>query len=238
VNPATPNIPGDCGQAIHLVNAFNSTVIGNKVVDNSGGILLSDDVGATYGNLVAFNRVSGNAFECGITLAGHLPQVFGGGVHDNIIRANRVISNGLLGQGGGVLLATGVPGNVPGIPGIGGAVFNNLVQDNYLAGNGLAGVTLHSHSPGEDLNDNRIIGNRIGTNNLTPDQDFGPDFFDGETTGVIVAAVSNVDITIEHNTITNDVNGIWVGQVGSTITLHGAAANRFINVKNPLVTLP
>ena len=112
------------------------------------------------------------------------------------------------------------------------------MQDNYLAGNGLAGVTLHSHSPGEDLNDNRIIGNRIGTNNLTPDHDFGPDFFDGETTGVIVAAVSNVDITIEHNTITNDVNGIWVGQVGSTITVHGAATNLFINVKNPLVTLP
>ena len=70
VNPATPNVPGDCGEAIHLVNAFNSTVVGNKVVDNSGGILLSDDVGATYGNLVAFNTVEGNAFDCGIPSPG------------------------------------------------------------------------------------------------------------------------------------------------------------------------
>jgi len=237
VNPATPNVPGDCGEGIHLVNAFDSTVVGNKVADNSGGILLSDDVGATYGNLVEFNTVFDNTLDCGITIAGHLPQVFGGGVHDNTIRANRVTDNGVAGQGAGVLLASGVPGNVPGIPGIGGAVYNNLVEDNYLAGNGLAGVTLHSHSPGENLNGNMIIGNRIGVNNLAPDLDFGPHYFDGKTTGVIVTAVSNIDITIEHNTITNDVNGIWLGQVGSTITVHGATSNLFIGVTNPLTTV-
>ena len=238
VNPATPTVPGDCGEGIHLVNAFDSTVVGNNVVANSGGILLSDDSGPTYGNLIEFNNVSGNTLDCGITIAGHTPEVFGGGVHDNTILANRVTNNGVAGQGGGVLLASGVPGNVPGIPGTGGAVYNNLVKGNYLAGNGLGGVTLHSHSAGENLNDNTITENVIGTNNLAPDADFGPHYVDGQTTGVIVTAVSNVTITIEHNLIFSNVNGVWLGQVGgSTVTATGTASNLFVNVTNPVVTV-
>jgi len=239
-NPATPTIPGDCGEGIHLADAFDSTVAGNTVFDNSGGILLSDDTGPTYGNLVKFNNVFRNVFDCGITLAGHTPAVFGGGVHDNTVLGNRVIGNGTAGQGGGVLLATGVPGFVTGIPGPGGAVYDSLVQGNYLAGNGLAGVTLHSHAPGENLNGNTVTGNTIGTNNVDPDHDFGPPFDDGQTTGVIVIAVSNVTITIKHNVIFNNVNGIWVAAVGgSTVVAVGAAtANLFIHVTNPVVTVP
>jgi parallel beta-helix repeat protein len=237
-NPATPTEPGDCGEGMHLVNAFDSTVVGNKVVGNSGGILLSDDTGATYGNLIEFNDVSGNALDCGITLASHTPEVFGGGVHDNTVLANQVTNNGVAAQGGGVLLASGVPGNIPGIPGTGGAVYNNLVKGNYLVGNGLGGVTLHSHTPGQDLNGNTITGNVIGTNNLSPDSDFGPHYFDGQTTGVIVAAVSNVTITIEHNLIFSNVNGVWLGQVGGpTISATGLASNLFVNVNNPVVTV-
>jgi len=238
---AANNIPGDCGEGIHLANVFDSTVVSNTVDGNSGGILLSDDTGQTYGNLVAFNNVYSNIFDCGVTIASHLPEVFGGGVHDNKIIGNRVTGNGVAGQGGGVLLATGVPGNVPGIPGTGGAVYSNLVQGNYLAGNGLGGVTLHSHAPGEDLNGNTVIGNTIGTNNLDPDLDFvgfGSQFFDGETTGVLVAAASNVTITIKGNLIFNNVIGVWLGQAGgATITAVGTAANRFVNVKNPVVTV-
>ena len=238
-NPATPTIPGDCGEGIHLADAFDSTVIGNTVFDNSGGILLSDDTGATYGNLVKFNNVFRNVFDCGITLAGHTPAVFGGGVHDNTILGNRVTGNGTAGQGGGVLLATGVPGFVPGIPGPGGAVYNNLVQGNYLAGNGLGGVTLHSHAPGENLNGNTVTGNAIGTNNVDPDHDFGPPFDDGQTTGVIAIAASSVTITIKHNVIFNNVNGIWLAQVrAATVTAIGATSNLFIRVAHPVVTVP
>jgi parallel beta-helix repeat protein len=236
---AANNVPGDCGEGIHLANAFDSTVTGNTVSGNSGGILLSDDTGPTYGNLVEFNNIFGNVLDCGITLAGHVPAAIGG-VHDNTILGNRVTGNGIAGQGGGVLLATGVPGFVTGVnPGPGGAVYNNLVQGNYLAGNGLGGVTLHSHSPGENLNGNTVTGNIIGTNNLDPDADFGPHFVDSQTTGVIVAAVSNVTITIKHNVITNNVNGIWLGQVGgpAVITVIGAASNLFIHVMNPVVTV-
>jgi parallel beta-helix repeat protein len=236
-NPATPTTPGDCGEGIHLANAFDSTVVGNTVVANSGGILLSDDTGPTYGNLVEFNDVSDNILDCGITIAGHTPALFGGGVHNNRILGNRVTGNGIAGQGGGVLLATGVP-EINGIPGSGGAVYDNLVQGNYLADNGLGGVTLHAHAPGENLNGNIVTGNVIGTNNLDPDADFGPQFVDSHTTGVIVVAASNVSITIARNIIFNNVNGIFLGQVGgATITVVGAASNRFIHVANDVVTV-
>jgi parallel beta-helix repeat protein len=237
-------VPGDCGEGIHLANAFDSTVVGNTVTANSGGILLSDDTGPTYGNLIESNNVFDNVLDCGITIAGHVPAAVGG-VYDNKILGNRVTGNGVSGQGAGVLLATEVPGN--GNPDTGGAVYDNLVQGNYLAGNGLGGVTLHSHAPDENLNGNVVIGNVIGTNNLDPDQDFvpfGPQFFDGKTTGVIVAAVSDVTITIARNLIFNNKIGIWVGRVPATpqsppptITITGIATNRFINVRNDVVTV-
>jgi len=114
---AANNIPGDCGEGIHLLSVHSSTVTGNYVSGDSGGILLTDENGATYGNTISSNTVSNNLYDCGITIAGHRPLVFGGGVHDNTISGNRATGNGVLGQGGGVLLASGVPGNIPGIPG-------------------------------------------------------------------------------------------------------------------------
>jgi parallel beta-helix repeat protein len=230
-------VPGDCGEGIHLVNTSDSTVVGNTSTGNSGGILLSDDTGPTHGNLIKSNNVYDNVLDCGITVAGHVPAAMGG-VYDNKILGNRVTGNGVHGQGAGVLLATEVPA-VNGAAG--GAVYDNLVQGNYLAGNGLGGVTVHSHAAGENLNGNTITGNVIGTNNLDPDQDFvgfGYRFFDGRTTGVIVAAVSSVTITIAHNLIFNNVNGLWLGQIlGATITVKGTASNRFVNVKHHVVTV-
>lgn len=238
-SPAAPSTPGDCGEGIHLANVFDSRVVGNTVVANSGGILLSDDTGATHGNLVAFNDVSGNTLDCGITIASHTPQVFGGGVYDNRILSNRVTDNGIAGQGAGVLLATAVPGDVPGVPGTGGAVYDNLVEGNYLAGNGLGGVTVHSHATGENLNGNTITRNLIGRNNLDGDLQFLPSFSDTQTTGVIVAAASNVTITIAHNVIFDDVDGVFLGQVGSaTITANGTSSNHFVRVTNHVVTAP
>ena len=240
---AANGIPGDCGEGIHLVNAFDSTVVGNTSTGNSGGILLSDDTGPTHGNLIEFNNVFDNLFDCGITVAGHNLAAFGG-VYDNKILSNRVTGNGVDGQGGGVLLATGVP-EVNGLAG--GAVYDNLVQGNYLAGNGLGGVTLHSHAADENLNGNTVIGNVIGINNLDYDFDFvgfGPQFVDRLTTGVIVAAVSNVSITIAHNLIVNNAIGIWLGQIPpmpqappATITVTGIATNHYVNVTSDVVTV-
>lgn len=226
--------PGDCGEGIHLMVADNSSVVGNQVSHNSGGILLTDEFGPTDGNLVAFNTVSDNTFDCGITIAGHnpgafvggIPQSTAGGVFDNRIQYNSVSGNGVAGQGAGVLLATPLPG---------GAVYDNQVQNNVIWGNGLAGVTVHSHAPGQDLNGNVIEGNFIGTNNLDGDFDFSP-AVDPSTTGIIVAsAFSPLAITIAHNLIANNVFGVWTLPA---VTATGTGTNLYYKVTTPLFVAP
>ena len=63
----------DCGEGIHRIAVYQSVVSDNVVEHNSGGILLSDETAATHDNLIATNRVNGNPFDCGITLASHPP---------------------------------------------------------------------------------------------------------------------------------------------------------------------
>jgi len=236
--PPAPPIPGDCGEGIHLLSADNSTVVGNQVLGNSGGILLTDENGPTDGNVIAYNNVTHNLYDCGVTVAGHNIAALGG-VYNNTILANTITNNGTSGQGAGVIFATPVPGS-PATYGTGGAVYDNLVEGNYISGNGLGGVTVHSHSTGQDLNGNTIRGNIIGTNNLDPDQDFafaGPQFVDGQTTGVVVATLSNITITVASNLIVNDADGVWLGEVfGATVTLNGAASNVFAGVGARVVT--
>jgi len=226
-------IPGDCGEGIHLMVADNSTVWNNQVSGNSGGILLTDEFGPTDGNVVALNNVSNNIFDCGITVVSHnpgsfangVPQPSAGGVFNNRIAANTILQNGQAGQGGGVILATPFPG---------GAVYNNVVQYNLISGNGLAGVTVHSHAPGQDLNGNVINGNYIGTNNLDGDFDFSP-AIDPVTTGVLVAAVAPLSITIDNNTIAGNAYGIWMMPA---VSATGTTTNTFIQVGFPIVVAP
>ena len=97
-------MPGDCGEGLHLQATTNSVAVGNDVSDNAGGILVSDDMAASHGNVVAYNKVLHNAPDCGITVPAHNPA---GGVYDNTIAANWVAGNGE----GGVLIAAGVPGS-------------------------------------------------------------------------------------------------------------------------------
>lgn len=223
---ATGHVPGDCGEGIHLMTAADSVVEGNVVVDNSGGILLTDELGPTDHNLVEGNTVEYNALDCGVTIAGHSVKGFvkgatvpaSGGVYDNTVKGNTIIGNGTTGQGGGVLLATGAPG---------GAVYGNVVTGNTIGGNGLAGVTVHSHAPGQDLNDNVVEHNTITTNNLAGDYDFSP-HVDPKTTGVIVAsAVGPIKITVTGNSISGNAIGIWTT---GPVSVSGMAANIFKGV--------
>jgi parallel beta-helix repeat protein len=223
---ATGHVPGDCGEGIHLMTAARSVVVGNVVVDNSGGILLTDELGPTDHNLVEGNTVEYNVLDCGVTIAGHSVRGFvkgatvpaAGGVYDNTVKGNTVVGNGTTGQGAGVLLATGAPG---------GAVYNNVVTGNTISGNGLAGVTVHSHAPGQDLNGNVIEHNTIGTNNLAGDYDFSPHVAP-KTTGVIVAtAVGPITITVSRNSISGNAVGVWTT---GPVTMSGVATNTFRGV--------
>ena len=67
-------VPGDCGEGVHFVGVAYSTIGGNYISGNSGGVLLSDDTGPTHNNVVENNVVTGNTTDCGITVPGHNPN--------------------------------------------------------------------------------------------------------------------------------------------------------------------
>jgi nitrous oxidase accessory protein NosD len=243
--PCKPHgeIPGDCGEGIHLMGVYDSVVSHNRVEGNSGGILLSDELGPTYRNKIGHNFVTRNLYDCGVTVPGHNPHALDAsgarqpsvaGVYDNVIFRNRITDNGIKEEGAGVLFANAMAGT---------GAYDNVVSHNFIAGNEMAGVTLHAHvlpaGKFEDLSGNRIVGNRIGPNNLGGD----PDAFEcafqcrahplRQTTGVLVFGAVPLDVTIAHNRIHLNEFGIWLGlkkNVNATLK-----HNVFHKVVRPLV---
>ena len=205
------NVPGDCGEAIHLWSVANSKVLFNTVSGNVGGILLTDEFGPTHDNLIAGNTVTDNLFDCGITLPSHnlamdptthkfMPSF--GGVYDNVVRYNVVSHNG----GAGVGIFAPFPG---------AASYDNVVRNNAITLNGESGVSLHSHAPGAFVGGNKILDNLIGTNNTGGDPDVTPKP-DLRTTGILVwSAATPITVTISGNTIFGNWYGIWLGHVVS-----------------------
>jgi hypothetical protein len=45
VNPQNPNVPGDCGEGIHVINAFNNTVVGDTVTGTAAGFCSATTAG-------------------------------------------------------------------------------------------------------------------------------------------------------------------------------------------------
>lgn len=225
---AAGQVPGDCGEGIHLMGVTDSVVRDNFVSGNEGGVLLTDEFGPTHDNVVAGNVITRNLYDCGVTVPGHNPYALDtagnpqpnrAGVYDNVIRNNYITDNGLNGEGAGVLFANAGPGT---------ASYDNLVLNNYISGNELSGVTMHAHTVGpgqfEDLSGNRIIGNVIGRNNIGSaaagpgDPLDGPPATDPETTGILVfSGTVPVSVTIANNTVFDNHFGIWLG-VGSNVT--------------------
>jgi len=220
-------VPGDCGEGLHLMSVTHAAVTRNLVTQNSGGILLTDELGPTAHNLIVRNRVVENPFDCGITIAGHndravqngvrKPKV--AGIYANLISRNVSNDNGLRGEGAGILLAGAGPGT---------GVYDNVVKHNVANGNNLAGITLHSHAPGDDLNGNRIVGNRVRNDALGGDPDAGV----RDTTGILIfSAVTELKRVVVRGNVIRDVHfGIWT-QHAPAIPL---GANRFTNVAVPL----
>lgn len=160
---------GDCGGAIHLIGTSHSTVSDNFVSGNADGLLISDETAESYDNLVLGNTFQDNPLECGIVLAshpptGHVSPPFAPhfGVDHNTVAENTSTGNGVQVGGSGVGLFS--DGNGP------GRVAGNLVIQNKLIGNGLGGVSLHTHVgpafglPADDMDGNIIIGNFIAKN--------------------------------------------------------------------------
>ena len=224
-------VPGDCGEGVHFAGGVAYSVIrDNFIAHNSGGVLLTDDIGPTHNNVVQGNVVTDNVADCGITVPGHnpnaldssgVPQPSVAGVYRNAILGNVVTGNGVKGFGAGVLFATPTPGT---------ASYDNLVQGNYIAGNGLAGVTMHAHGPKshEDLNGNVIVYNSIGKNNLLGDPLDGPPGPVNKPTGVLVfSGGTPVAVIIAHNHIFDNYFGVWLS---APVTAFGLRTNRFSHV--------
>jgi hypothetical protein len=230
---AAGQVPGDCGEGIHFTAVADSAITHDVVANNSGGVLLSDDTGPTHGNLVADNYVTQNFTDCGITVPGHNPGALNAkgkpapqvaGVYDNVIRDNVVTFNGLKGEGAGVLFANATAGT---------ASYDNLVEGNYIAGNELAGVTMHAHTirkgQHEDLSGNNVIGNVIGRNNIGGDPlDFPASPKDDKTTGILVfSGGTHITVRIAFNHISVDTIGIWLSKA---VSASGLKTNRFTHV--------
>jgi hypothetical protein len=234
---AQGQVPGDCGEGVHFLAVANSQVSGNFIAGNSGGVLLTDETGPTHNNVIENNIVTRNASDCGVTVPGHNPAALNAqgqrqpavaGVYDNAIVHNVITSDGLKGEGAGVLFANAGPGT---------ASYNNLVEGNFIAGNELSGVTMHAHTlaPGqhEYLSGNKIIGNRIGTNNTGGDPlDFPASPKDTKTTGVLVfSGGTPVWTVIARNHISDNSIGIWLSK---PVQAFGLRTNSFHHVKTPV----
>ncbi|HLI81270.1 MAG TPA: right-handed parallel beta-helix repeat-containing protein [Candidatus Binataceae bacterium] len=202
----------DCGEGVHLLGTTNSTIANNIVQGNQGGILLSDETGATSNNLITNNLVQNNATDCGITLPSHPPcgqgssdvnGCVGGaqiGTASPGVFANSVIGNTSKGNGGA---GTGVFAPTPGT-----AAYGNLIANNVLQNNGEPGVALHSHAPGQNLNDNVIVGNIISGNGPEPGEPstIGISLFSDQSQNAAPFAV-----TVYQNTITHQDVDVFVG---------------------------
>ena len=191
-------LPGDCGEALHLMGTSFSRVIGNNVHDNVGGILVTDETGPSHGNLISKNISRDNIDDCGITLPSHNALATSdpskAGVYDNTIVGNLSQGNG----GAGVGMFAPFPGT---------ASYNNRVIGNILLGNGEAGVGIHAHAPGQNVSGNAIIGNVISGNGVDPDAD------SGKTVGI---AFLNADpattpvVLLLSNQISNQFFGVFI----------------------------
>jgi parallel beta-helix repeat protein len=208
----------DCGEAIHLTGVDHSTIANNVIQRNAGGILLADETGATFENVITGNVVTDNDYDCGITIASHtrapgLPPGLSFGIFHNTISRNQAVHNGSLGAGSGVGIYA---------PGPGSAAWGNVVVNNVLRDNGIGGVSMHNHAaagvngvpaaaPPVMFNDNVIVGNDISGNGPDDDDPASP----GATGISIVGFSAMYGTVISQNTFGSEVADIVFSAPGS-----------------------
>jgi nitrous oxidase accessory protein NosD len=209
----------DCGEGIHLMSTDHSVVANNVSDYNSGGILVTDETGPNYSNLITENVVKYNGEACGITLASHPAATLANpqgplsfGVYQNTVLNNESSYNGLNNGGGaGVGMYAAGPGNIN---------YGNVAIGNLLVGNGLPGVAMHNHAsvpgaPPVTLRDNSVIGNHFSGN--------GADTEDAATAGPtginIYGVLALTGMVVTGNVMEDEAIGI---SFNSPATVTGA----------------
>jgi nitrous oxidase accessory protein NosD len=203
-------VPGDCGEAVHLLSTSYSRLVGNLVQNNhAGGFLITDEFGPSHGNVLAGNVSRDNGIDCGITLPSHnrlaVADPSKGGVYDNLVIGNVSKGNG----GAGVGFFAGPPG---------AASYTNRAIGNILVDNGEPGAAIHSHTPGQNVSGNVIANNYISGN--------GPDPDAGSTapTGIALLTIQPQTATISGNWIANEFWGIFIT---GPWTVNGLSSNHY-----------
>jgi parallel beta-helix repeat protein len=234
-DPLCINQPDDCGEALHLQTVTHSTVSGNLVQDNVGGILLTDEDGPTSDNTIRNNRVLDNSKDCGITLASHWFQ-FGASVSPDVsgIYKNKIFDNISNGNGAaGIGVFAGPPG---------AAAWGNLIEGNTATGNGLPGIAIHSHTAFQNVNDNVIVNNTVAANGPDDDLEELDPSADGPTGISVMADVVTIfppflpasaiqRTVIAANRVSDEEFGIFT--LGAT-SLSGLPSNKFSSVSVPI----
>ena len=202
-------VPGDCGQAVHLMGVTLSRVTNNRVESNIGSILVTDEVGPSAYNVISGNTSSTGILHGGITLESRnsvaLTDASRGGVYDNL-----VINNFSAGNEFGVGIFALVPG---------AASYNNRVIHNELAVNVEAGVEIHAPSESQNVSGNAIVNNTIFANGIDP--------ISGSTqpTGIaLFSAGVPVSVAVTDNHISGEFWGIFTA---GPITIHGLSSNHY-----------
>ena len=206
---AQGNVPGDCGQAIHLLSTTWSHVTNNRVENNIGSILVTDEVGPSAHNVISGNTSMIGILHGGITLESRNPlaltEASMGGVYDNL-----VINNFSAGNEFGVGIFASLPGT---------ASYNNRVIHNDLALNVEAGVEIHADAAGQNISGNTIVNNTIFGNGV--DLDSGS----GHPTGIaLFSAVVPVTVAVTDNHISGEFWGIFTA---GPVTIHGLSSNHY-----------
>ena len=152
-----------------------------------------------------------------------------GGVYRNKVVGNVVTGNGTKGFGAGIGVFAPAPFT---------ASYDNVISGNFIQGNGLAGISVHSHAPNAYVDGNVFTRNLIGTNNVSYEDGADAAPKDTQTTGILIwSAAPKSDgtkyhFTVANNTIFNNKIGVWF--TSDTIHVAGLATNHFIHVASPV----
>jgi len=216
---------GGSGVGVDINSSAWSSATGNVAINNEGGgFEIADDIGPASHDTVAWNYESKSYDGCGVIVAGHSTA----GVTDNLVAHNSVSSNGTVKgtEASGLLLASEVPGET---------MTGNTFIDNSAWDNGLPGMTIHVHLPGQHFNGNKVIGNWFGTNNVvgdpidlvtSPTSQKNVAVPDLKTTGILAATASQVSGTvIAGNHITGNHYGIFLEALQSALPSPVAGLN-------------
>jgi nitrous oxidase accessory protein NosD len=206
---AQGGVPGDCGEGIHLVSVTWSHVTNNRLEDNIGGILVTDEVGPSAHNVISGNTSMIGILHGGITLESRnsvaLTDATMGGVYDNL-----VINNFSAGNEFGVGIFALVPG---------AASYNNRVIHNELAVNVEAGVEVHAIGPSQSVSGNAIVNNTIFGNGIDPVSG------SSQPTGIaLFSAGAPVSVAVTDNHISGEFWGIFRA---GPITIRGLSSNHY-----------